>query len=232
MKITGNALLHASPEAAYRALIDPAVLVRTIPGCSRLEQIGEDAYSATVTAGVAAIKGTYDGEVTLRDQRPGESFILTGRGSGGPGSVMAEVAVRLSADGGGATRLDYEADATLGGMIGGIGQRMISGVAKKMATEFFSAVDEVLVGGPTAVQPAASPVVSRPQSRPEEPVPPAPEASAAAPATATRVFTRPQETTQRPSPDQKGWMFAALAGAAINLLGVLAGAWITRRFRR
>ena len=37
----------------------------------------------------------------------------------------------------GTTLLTYEADAVIGGMIGGVGQRVLAGVAKKTAAEFF-----------------------------------------------------------------------------------------------
>ncbi len=146
MMVSGSATLNASPDAVWRALNDPAVLVRTIPGCQRLEAVGEDAYTMTVTAGVASIKGVYTGQVRLSDQQPPDSFVLTASGSGAPGTVSADVRVKLTDAGGGTTSLSYDADAIVGGMIGGVGQRMLTGVAKKTAGEFFAAVDDVLNG--------------------------------------------------------------------------------------
>ena len=87
MKVTGEATLHAPVERVYAALNDPAVLVRTIPGCERLEAAGEDAYRMTVTAGVASIKGSYAGDVRLTDQVPPERFTLRASGAGAPGTV-------------------------------------------------------------------------------------------------------------------------------------------------
>jgi uncharacterized protein len=145
VKVSGDATLHAPIERVWQALNDPAVLVRTIPGCERLEATGPDSYAMTVTAGVASIKGTYSGEVKLSDQRPPASFVLSASGAGAPGTVSTEVQVQLSQVDG-ATRLTYDADAVVGGMIGGVGQRMLTGVAKKTAGEFFAAVDDVLAG--------------------------------------------------------------------------------------
>ena len=48
MKVSGSAVLHAPRERVWAALQDPAVLVRTIPGCQQLEQVGPDTYRATV----------------------------------------------------------------------------------------------------------------------------------------------------------------------------------------
>jgi uncharacterized protein len=153
VKVSGDATLHAPIERVWRALNDPAVLVRTIPGCERLEATGPDSYAMTVTAGVASIKGTYSGEVKLSDQRPPASFVMTASGAGAPGTVSTEVQVRLSQVDG-ATRLTYDADAVVGGMIGGVGQRMLASVAKKTAGEFFAAVDDVLTGKVPAAAPA------------------------------------------------------------------------------
>ena len=151
MKVAGQATLHAPIERVFAALNDPAVLVRTIPGCQRLEATGPDAYAMTVTAGVASIKGSYAGSVQLAELQPPNSFVLRASGAGGPGTVSADVSVRLS-ERDGVTVLDYDADAVVGGMIGGVGQRMLAGVAKKLAGEFFADVDEVLTG--TAAPPA------------------------------------------------------------------------------
>src|SRR5919106_3317766 len=109
MKIAGNATLHAPVEAVYAALRDPRVLVRTIPGCERLEQVGEDAYQMTVTAGVASVRRTYAGDVRLTDHRAPHSFILRASGSGTPGTVTADVVVELSPGQNGTTELAYNA---------------------------------------------------------------------------------------------------------------------------
>ncbi|HEY7046554.1 MAG TPA: carbon monoxide dehydrogenase subunit G [Jatrophihabitantaceae bacterium] len=199
MKVSGDAVLHAPIERVWQALNDPAVLVRTIPGCERLEATGPDSYTMVVTAGVASIKGTYSGEVKLSDQQPPGSFVMSASGAGAPGTVSTEVQVRLSEVDGG-TRLTYDADAVIGGMIGGVGQRMLAGVAKKMAGEFFAAVDDVLTGKAPA-QPTTATV---------------PEGVYVAP---------PKPAVAVPG----GFLTGALVGATIALAGVVVGAVFGRR---
>lgn len=176
MKINGKAALQASPERVWTALNDPAVLVATIPGCERLEQTGPDRYRMTITAGVASITGTYVGDVELADPQPPSAFTLRASGAGAPGTVSADVRVTLDADPAGGTLLKYAADATVGGAIGGVGQRVLSGVARKTATQFFAAVDAHL-----AAQDAAAPVAeaAAPAAAAAEPVS---DAALAAPA--------------------------------------------------
>jgi uncharacterized protein len=219
MRIAGNATLHAPVEAVYAALQDPAVLVRTIPGCERLEQVGEDAYQMTVTAGVASVRGTYAGDVRLTDQHAPRSFILRANGSGTPGTVSANVTVDLTPGDNGTTVLTYDADTTVGGMIGGVGQRLLTTVAKRTAAEFFTAIDQSLTGADE---------VGAPQTR-------AGVAGAAARAgggeSGVRVFTAPG---RRRAPGIAGGEFAAgvALGAAAALLGALVGGYLARRAQR
>src|SRR5262245_33925413 len=131
MQLTGSATVAAPLARVWDALQDPAVLARTIPGCQALEETAPGAYRMTVSAGVASIRGTYAGRVELADPDPPRSFVLRARGQGAPGTVDATVRVRLTAGAGdGPTRIDYDADAVVGGMVGGVGQRMLGSVAK------------------------------------------------------------------------------------------------------
>lgn len=146
MKISGTAALKATPQQVWDAFHDPEVLARCLPGCEALTEVGPDEYAMTVTAGVAAIKGTYEGKVALRDPQHPEQFTMKAQGAGGPGTVDADVVVRLAPSAGGGTDLSYDADAAVGGVIGGVGQRMLAGVTRKMAGQFFEAVDDDIAG--------------------------------------------------------------------------------------
>jgi carbon monoxide dehydrogenase subunit G len=211
MKVTGEATLHAPAQRVWEALNDPEVLVRTIPGCQLLRESGPDEYLMTIKAGVASIKGTYQGTVRLTDQVPPTSFVLRASGAGGPGTVDAHVTVRLR-DQDGATRLDYDADAAVGGTIAGVGQRVLGGVAKKTASEFFAAVDDALAGVPApGPEPALAAGVAAavPGPRPGEP---------------GRVFTAPASLAAGPGPTAA----PVLAGGLVALAGVLLG-WLIGR---
>jgi carbon monoxide dehydrogenase subunit G len=146
MKISGTAALNAPVDQVWAAFNDPAVLARTLPGCQELREVGPDSYRMTITAGVASIKGTYEGEVALVEQNPPGSFVLRASGAGAPGTVGADVRFSLNKSASGGTDLGYDADAVVGGVIGGVGQRMLTGVAKKMAGQFFAAVDADIAG--------------------------------------------------------------------------------------
>ena len=216
MKVNGSAVLHAPPDAVYAALNDPAVLLGTIPGCDSLTALGDDRYRMAVTAGVASIKGTYDGEVALTDQQPPSSFVMHAKGSGAPGTVDTTVHVTLADGGDGTTRLEYAADAAVGGMVGGVGQRMLSSVAKKMAGQFFGNVDDVLTGR----RPATAADASKASAAGAQAV--APAGVPALNGSGLGLGSPPARS------DSVSTLAAFVAGAAVALIGAAVGARLAR----
>jgi carbon monoxide dehydrogenase subunit G len=211
MKISGTAVLNAPVDQVWAAFTDPAVLARTIPGCQELRVVGPDVYTMTVTAGVASMKGTYDGNVALTDQNPPGSFVLKATGAGAPGTVGADVKISLATSATGGTELSYDADAVVGGVIGGVGQRMLTGVAKKMAGQFFAAVDADIAG------------LRAPGSMPE--VAPAPAGVSGPPTT----YAGLPEGGGRAAFHSRDFVLGAVVGAAIALAGVGIGIVAGRR---
>ena len=216
MNITGSHVIDATRPDVWQALHDPAVLARTLPGCQSLEVIGPDRYAATVTAGVASIKGTYRGEVELVDKQEPERTTLRMSGAGGPGTVEADATVHLH-DEGGATRLEYEATAVVGGTVGGVGQRVLTGVAHRTAGEFFDALERDL-RGEVPTEPEA-PVTSAeaPAATPSD------EVGTVFAGRASRPTTAGDEDRRRAE-----LLGAAVLGAVIALVGVLVGRRLAR----
>lgn len=222
MRIAGTAQLQAPPEVVYDSLQDGRVLAATIPGVQSLEQISDNHYKLSITAGVASIKGTYDGEVVLSQQNRPESFVMTASGAGAPGTVKADVAVRLEERDGG-TVLTYDADAVVGGMVGGVGQRMITGVAKKMAGVFFDGIDGVIANGLPAAPsaPEAAAVASTNGTEVAE--------GAGVRTTALPVATAAAAPAPTGTPSATTVLLSAGVGAGIALAGVALGAILARR---
>jgi carbon monoxide dehydrogenase subunit G len=210
VNLDGSAVLHADPDRVWSVITDPAVLARTIPGCESLERVGDDEYKMNVSVGVGAIRGTYAGEVKLSDQQRPSSYVMHASGAGAPGNARATVTINLEPADGGTTALSYSADAVIGGPVAGVGQRMITGVAKRMAGQFFKAIDDELTGKAVPVAAAAPPAAG------------AAVPAAAAPG-APQVFAGRAATAGAVPADVKTLALAAVGGAAITLIGVLVG---------
>jgi carbon monoxide dehydrogenase subunit G len=143
MKLEGSYDIPAPRQQVWEAFQDPERLRQAIPGCEKLEAVGPDEYKATMKIGVAAVKGTFQGTVRLRDQQPPASYRLNVDGSGGPGFVRGDTVITMS-DAPGGTHVAYTADVQVGGLIAGVGQRMLGGVSKMMADQFFSRMTELV----------------------------------------------------------------------------------------
>lgn len=143
MKLEGSHDIPAPRQKVWSAFLDPELLRQAIPGCEKLEPLGNDEFKATMKIGVAAVKGTFEGKVKITDKTPPTSYRLAVEGSGGPGFVRGETLITLS-DIDGGTRVTYSADVQIGGLIAGVGQRMLGGVSKMLADQFFGRMSELL----------------------------------------------------------------------------------------
>jgi carbon monoxide dehydrogenase subunit G len=140
MKIEGTHHLQAPRERVYECLTDPQVLQRCIPGCERLEKTADNTYSATIRAGVGTIKGVFTGTVKLEDMRPPEHYRIVVEGKGTPGFMKGTGDLDLEGQRE-TTIIKYNGDLQVGGTIASVGQRMIQGTAKMMASQFFLALE-------------------------------------------------------------------------------------------
>jgi carbon monoxide dehydrogenase subunit G len=137
MEISGSYTFNAPVDRVWDLLMDPAVIPSCIPGCDRFEPDGEDRYRVTLTVGLAAITGTYDGTVVISDKVLQTSYRLTVEGQGKPGFVKGSAAMALRPDGA-TTIVDVSGTVQAGGPIARVGQRLIKSVSKMMLDRFFA----------------------------------------------------------------------------------------------
>lgn len=143
MKIEGSHDVPAPRQKVWDAFLSPEQLRQAIPGCEKLEAIGNDEFKATMKIGVAAVKGTFEGKVKITEKNAPNSYRMMVEGSGGPGFVRGETLISLT-DIPEGTRVSYNADVQVGGLIAGVGQRLLGGVSKMMADQFFGRMSQLL----------------------------------------------------------------------------------------
>jgi uncharacterized protein len=137
MEMTGEYRISASRQLVWDALIDPEVLKSCLRGCEHMGQISENEFETVITTKVGPVKMTFKGAVELSDIDPPNGYTISGEGKGGAaGFARLGARVRLVKDGD-VTVLSYKANATLGGKLAQMGARVVDGVARNMADEFF-----------------------------------------------------------------------------------------------
>jgi carbon monoxide dehydrogenase subunit G len=170
MDMTGQYRIPAPREQVWAALNDPATLKASLPGCQSLEKVSDREFAAVVLAKVGPVQAKFNGNVTLSNLNPPESYTISGEGKGGAAGFAKGGADVTLIEEGEVTVLTYTARADVGGKLAQLGSRLIDGTAKKMADEFFDNFSRQVAGPAPAAEVAAEPV--------PEPAPAAPPARA------------------------------------------------------
>ena len=143
MDMEGSRALAVTQQQAWDALNDPQVLKTCIPGCDKVQATGDNQYAVGVAVKIGPVSAKFNGKITLSEVKPPESYTITFDGSGGAagfGKGVSQVRLTPQADGPGCL-LEYKVQAQVGGKIAQLGQRLIDGVAKGMAEDFFKRFD-------------------------------------------------------------------------------------------
>ena len=159
MDMTGEQLIALPQQRVWEALNDAQILQASIPGCEVMEKVSDTEYRVVLSAAIGPVKAKFSGRLTLSDVDPPNGYSLAFEGSGGAaGFAKGGCRVSLSpADPG--TRLSYSAQATIGGKLAQVGSRLIDGVARKMADDFFARFNATVT--PATAQTAEAAVAGR-----------------------------------------------------------------------
>ena len=144
MDMQGSRQLAITQQQAWDALNDPAVLKACIPGCDKVEPTGENQYAIGMSVKVGPVSAKFTGKISLSDIVAPQSYSINFEGQGGAaGFGKGNSAVKLTPNADGCL-LDYTVHASVGGKIAQLGQRLIDGVAKSMAEDFFKRFDQAM----------------------------------------------------------------------------------------
>jgi carbon monoxide dehydrogenase subunit G len=137
MTMSGEYQLAVPQETVWEKLNDAETLKACIPGCEQLDKTSPTEFEAVAVTKIGPVKARFKGKVTLSDLDPPNGYTISGQGDGGvAGFAKGGATVKLVPKDGG-TLLSYNVEAQIGGKLAQLGQRLINGVAKKMADDFF-----------------------------------------------------------------------------------------------
>lgn len=140
LDIGGNEIIPTSVDALWVALNDPAVLTRCVPGCKSMTEIAPDSYKVEMQLRVAAVGGSFEGEIQLSDKQAPKSCSIRVSGAGTLGHGNGSARFDIEPDGEGTSRLVYKGTGEIGGLVAGVGQRILASVSKHLIGRFFVAL--------------------------------------------------------------------------------------------
>ena len=141
MKLYGSYEFDTAPEKVWQVLTDPEALRSCIPGCEKMDALGNNEYAATITVSMGPIRSKFDAKVTMVDLQPFESYKLIVEGNGPSGFVRGESQIKLTGSGS-KTTVDVDSDSSSGGLLARVGQRMVESFARSMMDRFFTCLQE------------------------------------------------------------------------------------------
>ena len=143
MKLAGSYALNVKKEVVWKALNDPEILKKCIPGCEVFEKESNTVFNATATNQIGPMNATFSGKLSLSNIQENQSYKLSGEGQSSVGFVNGIADVKLTEENG-LTILNYEVDVNVGGKVAQLGSRLINGVAKKMSDYFFGQFSDLV----------------------------------------------------------------------------------------
>ena len=143
MKLTGSYEIKLDKNSIWKALNDPDMLKKSIPGCEKFIKNSDTNFTAIATNKIGPFNATFTGDIELKDLNPPNSYKIVGRGSSSVGFASGEALVKLEEDNG-TTKLIYSVEANVGGKIAQVGSRLINMTVKKMADIFFGKFSELI----------------------------------------------------------------------------------------
>ncbi|HKR69191.1 MAG TPA: SRPBCC domain-containing protein, partial [Streptosporangiaceae bacterium] len=155
MKVSGAADVRASQDALWAALTNPRLLARAVPGLDQIDFADDGTCQFILTTTIAAVRGSYAGQARVVSRDAPGACVLRVSAAGVKGTVNADVTLRLAPAADEVTQLSYTADAAVDGAIAGIGQLMLASIARRIAAETISGLDEALAAPAPADPPAA-----------------------------------------------------------------------------
>lgn len=142
MDMQATRALTVSQQQAWDSLNDPEVLKTCIPGCDMVQATGENQYAIGMGLRIGPVSAKFKGQITLTDIEPPNSYRILFEGQGGPagfGKGQAQVQLAPTPTG---CDLAYTVQASVGGKVAQLGQRLIDGAARSLAEDFFRRFDE------------------------------------------------------------------------------------------
>ncbi|HXX40356.1 MAG TPA: carbon monoxide dehydrogenase subunit G [bacterium] len=143
MKLEGRNSLSAPVETVWEMVNDPEVLRLCIPGLKELTETGPDAYAAVLNVGIAAVKGTYRGTLSIMDKQAPTHCKIVIDGTGAPGAIRGEGIVDLEPQGEG-TSVTWAGQLQVGGLVAGLGQQILGSIGQILVGQFFKSLEQHL----------------------------------------------------------------------------------------
>jgi carbon monoxide dehydrogenase subunit G len=141
VKVDGDRTFDVPQQIVWEVLNDPARLAKTIPGVESFEVEDERHWHATssIPLGLGSLKMRIRFEKT--EERPPEYASLKAKGDGVGAIMSMQTQFQLSSSGS-ETLMHWEADVSIAGPVGSMGQRVLQPIVRQQVSNVLDALDK------------------------------------------------------------------------------------------
>jgi carbon monoxide dehydrogenase subunit G len=146
MIIEGNFSIEAPIQLLWDTLLDPETLRSCIPGAEKIDRLDERTYDCVIKQKVGPITVRFKFKNILSELDPPNHVEMEGEGEdiGKAGRFTQKTTIDLKETGGDEVEISYQCKANIVGKLAMFGDRILMVKAKKLETEFTSALRERL----------------------------------------------------------------------------------------
>ena len=134
MHLEGSFESPADRKFVWDFLLNPNEIAPCFPDLQSLEVKSPESFKAKVKVGISAVKGIMDFNFQITDKVPPSSAKLVGIGKGVGSSIELQTTFTLE-DLTSGTKVGWIADAKIGGIMAGLGTRLLDSTSNKMVTQ-------------------------------------------------------------------------------------------------
>ncbi|MBX9922116.1 MAG: SRPBCC family protein, partial [Mycolicibacterium frederiksbergense] len=163
MKISNEFTVSASPDEAWKLLMDLEQVVPLMPGASYLGQDGED-FLGKVKIKVGPVTSEFGGKARFlsRDDTLRRALVsASGKEARGSGNASATITLAVHEAGENNSRVTVDTDMQIVGKLAQFGSSMLQQVSEKLLGQFVDALEAKLAAGKEPA-PAAADIVATP----------------------------------------------------------------------
>ena len=144
MQLTGKHVIPADPAGIWKLLMDTDTLARIVPGISRLEKTGDNQFKSILEVKLGPVNSSFTGDLQMEDIAEEKAFTLKVQQKSKIGNANAAIVISLQPVNDNQTEVSFDGDVKLSGMLAGMGQRLIGGVANTLSKQFFTNLEKEL----------------------------------------------------------------------------------------
>ena len=147
LKLRESFQVRVPPEVVWHFLIDPAQVVRCLPGAELTETVDTRTYRGRVKVKVGPISTAYDGTAQLTELDEGArrmQMVGEGREMGAAGSAKMTMVGTVTPHPEGGSQVDVDATIDIAGRVMQFGRGLVESVSRQLFRQFADAVRQTL----------------------------------------------------------------------------------------